>query len=240
MKNEIAGYVYIMTNPSFEEYVKIGYADDVEKRLKDLNKSECIPYAFRLYATYGVHSRLDDIKIHSMLDKINPELRCIDTFNGKPRKKEFYAMKKETALEIFSTIAELSGTTEYLKVYEQSDDESKDEEEAELVRVKKKVHILPRMDWMIENGVVKIGDKISIINHPEKVAEIIDDKNVKFNGEIMSFNQFGCLVTGWKAIQFYAWAKIVGYDLTLAQMREDKINQLSTVSLDSSDEPKNL
>ena len=83
-------------------------------------------------------------------------------------------------------------------------------------------------------------DKISIINHPDKVAEIIDDKNVKFNGEIMSFNQFGCLVTGWKAIQFYAWAKIVGSDLTLAQMREDKINQLSTVSLDSSDEPKNL
>ncbi len=83
-------------------------------------------------------------------------------------------------------------------------------------------------------------DKISIINHPDKVAEIIDDKNVKFNGVLMSFNQFGCLVTGWKAIQIYAWAKIVGSDLTLAQMREDKINQLSTASLDSSDEPKNL
>ncbi len=233
MKNEIAGYVYIMTNPSFEEYVKIGYADDVEKRLRDLNKSECISYAFRLYATYGAHNRLDDIKIHSMLDRINPELRCIDTFNGKPRKKEFYAMKKETALEIFSTIAELSGTTEYLKVYEQSDDEGKDEEEAELVRVRRKVRVLPRMDWLIEKGVVKVGDKIYIINHPEKIAEIADDKNVVFNGGAMSFNQFGCLVTGWKSIQIYAWARIVGSDLTLSQMREDKINQLSIIDANS-------
>lgn len=26
------GYIYILTNPSFEEYVKIGYAHDVELR----------------------------------------------------------------------------------------------------------------------------------------------------------------------------------------------------------------
>ena len=40
------GYIYILTNPSFKEYVKIGYADDVQKRLKQLNRSECIPFAF--------------------------------------------------------------------------------------------------------------------------------------------------------------------------------------------------
>ena len=27
------GVIYILTNPSFPEYVKIGYADDIEKRL---------------------------------------------------------------------------------------------------------------------------------------------------------------------------------------------------------------
>lgn len=26
------GVIYILTNPSFKEYMKIGYADDVEKR----------------------------------------------------------------------------------------------------------------------------------------------------------------------------------------------------------------
>lgn len=32
-----AGVIYILTNPSFNQYVKIGYADNVETRLKQLN-----------------------------------------------------------------------------------------------------------------------------------------------------------------------------------------------------------
>ena len=58
------GVIYILTNPSFPEYVKIGYADDIDKRLQRLNRSECIPFAFRVYATYEVNSRLSDLKIH--------------------------------------------------------------------------------------------------------------------------------------------------------------------------------
>lgn len=33
------GVIYILTNPSFKEYVKIGYADNVDSRLKQLNNS---------------------------------------------------------------------------------------------------------------------------------------------------------------------------------------------------------
>lgn len=46
---EAKGVIYILTNPSFPEYVKIGYADDAKRRLKELNRSECTPFAFRLY-----------------------------------------------------------------------------------------------------------------------------------------------------------------------------------------------
>ena len=59
-------------------YVKIGYADDVNKRLKELNRSECIPFAFRLYAYYEVPRRLTDMKLHQMIDKLNPNLRSIE------------------------------------------------------------------------------------------------------------------------------------------------------------------
>ena len=92
MNNNSVGYIYILTNPSFREYVKIGYADDVKKRLRQLNRSECIPFAFRIYATYEMDSRLSDTKIHSIIDKLNPNLRSIETFEGKERKREFYAM----------------------------------------------------------------------------------------------------------------------------------------------------
>ena len=52
--SEIKGVIYILTNPSFPEYVKIGYAKDIEQRLLQLNRSETIPFAFRVYATYDV------------------------------------------------------------------------------------------------------------------------------------------------------------------------------------------
>lgn len=35
--SETKGYIYILTNPSFPQYVKIGYADNVEKRLDHIN-----------------------------------------------------------------------------------------------------------------------------------------------------------------------------------------------------------
>ena len=98
--NEKQGVIYILTNPSFPEYVKIGYANDINRRLQQLNRSESIPFAFRVYATYEVSSRLSDLKIHSIIDKLNPNLRSVESFNGKQRVREFYAMSPEDAYSI--------------------------------------------------------------------------------------------------------------------------------------------
>ena len=59
------GVIYILTNPSFPDYVKIGYATDIEKRLKQLNRSETIPFAFRVYAIYEVDKGLTDKELHT-------------------------------------------------------------------------------------------------------------------------------------------------------------------------------
>ena len=39
---ENKGVIYILTNPSFPEYVKIGYADDIDKRLVNVCADEKI------------------------------------------------------------------------------------------------------------------------------------------------------------------------------------------------------
>ena len=110
------GVIYILTNPSFPDYVKIGYADDIDKRLKQLNRSECIPFAFRVYATYEVTSRLSDLKLHEIIDKLNLDLRSIDDFNGQKRIREFYAMKPEEAYAILEAMAEIHDCKENLKL----------------------------------------------------------------------------------------------------------------------------
>jgi hypothetical protein len=127
---ENKGVIYILTNPSFPQYVKIGYADDIYQRLNQLNRSECIPFAFRLYAYYKVSERLTDMKLHSLIDRLNPELRTIEEFNGKKRVREFYAMDAEEAYSILKTIAEINGLQENLVMVEPSKDEIEDEEKA--------------------------------------------------------------------------------------------------------------
>lgn len=109
------GYIYIFTNPSFKEYVKIGYATDVKQRLAELNRSTAVPFAFRVYATYEVDSALSDKKLHSVLDKLNPDLRSVEDINGKKRVREFYAMSAEDAYQILEAIAEINGYTDRLK-----------------------------------------------------------------------------------------------------------------------------
>lgn len=229
MEKMMQGCIYILTNPSFPQYVKIGYADDVEKRLEQLNRSECIPFAFRLYAYYKVPVRLTDMKLHSLIDKLNPNLRSIEDFNGKKRVREFYAMEAHDAYSILETIAEINGLKENLVLVEPSVGDVESEEAASEIRIKRKVNHLPRMDWLLEQGVIHIGDRIYVINHPDQVATVVDANRVEYQGEKMSLNKFGCVVTGWQAIQSYAFMKIVGGKDTLSILRENKMRELGMI-----------
>lgn len=124
------GVIYILTNPSFPKYVKIGYSDNINKRLEELNRSECIPFAFRLYAYYEVENRLSDKKVHELIDGLNPELRSVENINGKERKREFYAMPKEQAYGILKSIATINNLEKNLVLVEPTREELADEEAA--------------------------------------------------------------------------------------------------------------
>lgn len=128
------GVIYIFTNPSFPEYVKIGYADDVNERLDILNSSTAVPFAFRVYATYEVDHKLEDKKVHKIIDTINPELRSVENVNGKIRKREFFQMSKEQAYTLLECIAEISGTKDRLHLIKATENDIKEEKEANEIR----------------------------------------------------------------------------------------------------------
>ena len=135
METKSQGVIYILTNPSFPDYVKIGYADDVNKRLKELNRSECIPFAFRLYAYYEVPQRLTDKKLHELIDMINPDLRAIEEFDGKKRTREFYNMTSEKAYKILQAIAQINELEYNLHKVKPSEKDLEVEETAEENRI---------------------------------------------------------------------------------------------------------
>ncbi len=128
---------------------------------------------------------------------------------------------------ILETIAQINGLEDNLVLNEPSSKEIKDEEEAEEIRTKRAS--LPKLDWMIEQGVVSVGDKICVISHPNEVATIVDGKHVEYKGETMSMNVFGCKVTGWTAIQSYALMRRVEDKKTLSELREENMRELGMI-----------
>lgn len=116
MMNEYnnAGYIYILTNKSFPNYVKIGYADDVNRRVDQLNSSDAVPFPFEIYAVYGVPSRLTDLKLHALIDKLNPSLRARSNYKGKARVREYFELTPEDAYSILDAIAEITDTKQHL------------------------------------------------------------------------------------------------------------------------------
>lgn len=79
---------------------------------------------------------------------------------------------------------------------------------------------LPKMDKLIEFGLIHKGDKVYLTPKPdESIATIIDEKYVDFNGNKLTLNEWGCKVTGWKSIRIYAYMAIVGEIETLQQKR---------------------
>lgn len=109
-----AGAIYILVNPAFPQYVKIGYADDVEKRIKILSSSSGLPDPFHCYATYKVKKRLEDLQLHKLIDTLDPDLR--HTSN-----REFYEMSTEKAYGILSAIAQINGDENLLETNPFSD-----------------------------------------------------------------------------------------------------------------------
>ena len=191
------GYIYILTNPSFPQYVKIGYADDVEKRLAQLNRSECIPFAFRIYATYEVQSRLSDLKVRSINDKLNPNLRTIDDVKGQKRVREFYAMAQEDAYSILEAIAEINSQTDKLKLYEMNQDEKVAEETAEEIEAEHKERLSP---FAFSKCNIRRGEVIEWYNDPAMTFVVLDDKNVEYKGRLYSLSALASLLTGIKSV----------------------------------------
>ena len=131
MSENIVGSIYILTNPSFPDYVKIGYSKNVQERINKLNNSEAVPFGFRLYATYNVETQSADKVLHKIIDKLNADLRSIDTINDKVRVREFYLISPEDACELLEDIAIISGTKERLHLYKPTKEEVIEEENAE-------------------------------------------------------------------------------------------------------------
>ena len=113
---EKVGYVYVLTNESFhkDNWVKIGYAEDVEKRVKELSGT-ALPFPYKVFCTYEIPrisgEKDPDKQIHDLIQSLNPSLRIMQN-------REFFELDPWDAYNMLSAIAKMHNRNDKLSINE--------------------------------------------------------------------------------------------------------------------------
>lgn len=183
--NNIQGYVYILTNPSFrEDWVKIGKSSrPVDVRSKELDNT-AVPLPFEIYATLKT-SKYDKVEkqIHKQIDRLT-DLRI-------RQNREFFNIAPSVALDIMRDIADLLGDAE-LAVYVDNKpviSSSKDEDKKINAANDSKKRKMMKPAFKFHMVGINVGDTIifDALSLPVKVAS--DDK-IEYEGLLWSLSAF--------------------------------------------------
>lgn len=172
------GYIYIMTNPCLQNMVKIGYATDVEERRKQLSTT-ALPYEYEVYATYETSGKLEDKKLHKLIDNLNPELRVT-------KNREFFVMSPSDAYELLEAIATISGSQDKLQ-------KAKGEVPPTTQKTKR-----PAINFA-KCG-IPVGAELVFTEDANVKVVVESDRKVLYNNEITSLSAVAAKIKGAKSI----------------------------------------
>lgn len=180
-----AGFVYILTNPSFrEDWVKIGKSSrPVDVRSKELDNT-AVPLPFEIYATLKTtkYAKVEK-QIHKQIDRLT-DLRI-------RQNREFFNIPSSVALDIMRDMADLLDDAE-LYVYVDGKpvlSKSKDEDKKIEAESKERQSKAPKPAFKFHMIGLNVGDTIVFdpLQLPVKVAS---DDRIEYEGRLYSLSAF--------------------------------------------------
>lgn len=222
--------IYILTNPAFKEYVKIGYTDNLAERLSNLNRKSAVPFAFRVYAVYEVPTQRTDTRIHAIIDQLNPSLRSREEIDGKSREREFFAMTPEEAYSLLENIAAIHGRTDKLHLIAPTADELRDERAANDINeeyVKRTARIA---NFSFSACGIQPGETIEYVNDNAVIAKVLDDHQVEYEGKAYSLSALAKKLLGVEySVAGPRYFTYKGELLNLLNERHEQINSQGNI-----------
>lgn len=152
-------------------------------------------FCISVYAIYEVSTRLSDLKLHKIIDKLNPDLRSIDDFNGQKRIREFYAMKPEEAYAILEAMAKIHACKENLKLVAPNDIEVQDEQLAQEIDTESHERA---ENFSFTKCQIAIGEEIEYYSDSSIKCVVVGDRKVEYQGKEMSLTAAAKLISGKK------------------------------------------
>jgi hypothetical protein len=159
--------VYVLTNPAFEGYVKVGRTTNLEQRLRSLDNTS-VPLPFRCVFAVEVE---DDAQVEKLVHQAFADHRTRTT-------REFFEVDPQRIMAALKL-------TRGLDVPPKNDIA----EDEEGVKALEKATRKPRKTYKFSDAGLKVGDIINYANNNQITAQVISEKKVLFEGEETSLSK---------------------------------------------------
>ena len=155
------GIVYVLTNPAFEGYVKIGKTTNLPQRLRSLDNTS-VPLPFRCIFAVEVD---DEHLVEGLLHKVFADHRTRST-------REFFEVDVQRVVAA-------------MRLTQGKDVTPKDDiaEDAEGIKAMERATRKPRKTYSLFDAGLKIGDILHYANNDSITAEVVAPKKIVFEGK---------------------------------------------------------
>jgi hypothetical protein len=159
--------VYIFTNPSFPEWIKIGRCSDVTKRLASLSNNTCLPFPFQcFYACEVPNAKETETTLHRIFDHCRISSR-----------REFFQVDPE---QVVVTLTLIPNAHQIKTLAKQIDTELGNSLAHELKR---------QSQFSFSHAKIDLGEKIHFTRMPSIFAIVVSDSTVEIFGEAMPLDR---------------------------------------------------
>lgn len=205
-ESKVPEIVYLLTNPTIPDLVKIGRTTDLEARLRQLSTHSGVPVPFECFFACEVQ---DSVKVERALHdafgdhRINP-------------KREFFRLNPDRAVAILELVA-LKDAAPSIEIVE---------DQAELDALHREQS--RRENFRFSMVDVPIGSVLKFSKDENFIAHVVDDKRIEFEGAITSTSAAATVLLhrrGWtlKAAQGPLYWMFDGETLAERRMRMENV-----------------
>ena len=179
--------VYVLSNPAFDRYVKVGTTDNnLEKRLRELDNTS-VPLPFRCEFAIEVN---DGRAVEDLVHQVFADVRV-------RKRREFFEIEAQRVIAAL----QLTGGKEVTP----KADVAEDEEGIEALDRT----VARRKSYSFDDAHVQVGDFLTYARDQTIKAEVVTDKKISFEGEYMSLSKATLKLLhkeGYKWKQANGWA----------------------------------
>ena len=159
------GIVYVLSNPAFDRYVKVGRTGDLERRLRDLDNTS-VPLPFRCEFAIEV---TDEVETERLVHDGFADFRVRNS-------REFFEIEAQRVIAVLK----LTGGKDVTP----KEDVAEDEEGIEALQRT----VAKRKSYSFADAHVQVGDTLVYARDESITATVVSDKKIRFEGKVTSLS----------------------------------------------------